>query len=1035
MSNTDRRAPVHRTRLHGLISVSRLSTADTSQERPKSAEYGVLRVDNQGPGSYHLSPMVLRRHALAQQQLEHQRVRKTLQQLKVHSQSMSNLLGKPTDMTQRHMLLTRQSRPRSRSVDRHSRSPRTTSRLNDDANGVPGLMYPSALHPRRGSLLGPSTTTARRSYPPPHTPDTFMLAAQGHRGSSDGAMPPIAGDRGQRYTRYSPSVGDPDAPSHRSSTQAVSLPSLFRNATTETLQSTAGGDGAGTSGDRAQPSDVHARGGGTRHRSSIDQFLMDPMSGSHHMQDAEFRHAMRLTPFNIKELLLRKMNIPPNIAAMDDDEAENADFMNFVVSLAIHGRRLMMTRDDRKHNLGPHERKHSPKARPDRQTCKFCVAIRVGGGYVFVGFADEEGRCIGCGRFLDFDLSDPTQASMVNWAVQFARHRRRMKGKGGRKGQGGGANGGDGVDDDDDGGGRRKGRRGGIGGDGGDGDDEQARLAKERQLAWASRQATRAGNRDGDGFDGRGDHGYNSGAYGSGGRGAHGDIGGGDGDGDGDGDGGRNGRADGLYGGGGDGSLGSGSDGRGGVGGDGFGGGGGGGLWGDGHGGGGIGDSLGRGGGGVNGFGGAGTNGDGSGTDNISGGGFGDDDDDGNGMGGGGRRGSRAARRSVTFENDAFAGINGDGSGGGDGGPGNDGTGGRGGSGGDGSGDGHSGDDGSGDEEGDELVDLSTGRHVAAKTSSSTAAKKPRGSLSKARRKSTRRKLRVGDGDDDDDDDGAGERSRRASMALSEALSEAQKSARKKRHKMPPQVHADPSGAAQTLQSMIKGGDDELLDEEAAASDAIKYAYNYCILDPEHVKYYLKVFKDVDANGDHRLDYKELGRGLRQVNNHLITNREVDYVLRVLDVVNESMGRQHRENKRRISFRLFSVIAALSERVTKLDSVVRNKINTMDYRALEEKLKHAKHLFYVNDLRKTGTISMEALEIEMQAGNLKSSHRREVMQQIAQEGIEELTFLDYLAYIPLFLDIHDAILDNPLDDSRNRDFAQYRSGKPGPVGL
>lgn len=38
-------------------------------------------------------------------------------------------------------------------------------------------------------------------------------------------------------------------------------------------------------------------------------------------------------------------------------------------------------------------------------------------------------------------------------------------------------------------------------------------------------------------------------------------------------------------------------------------------------------------------------------------------------------------------------------------------------------------------------------------------------------------------------------------------------------------------------------------------------------------------------------------------------------------------------------------------------SVVRQKINKMDYRALEEKLYLAKHLFYVNDVRKTVSIS------------------------------------------------------------------------------
>ena len=99
------------------------------------------------------------------------------------------------------------------------------------------------------------------------------------------------------------------------------------------------------------------------------------------------------------------------------------------------------------------------------------------------------------------------------------------------------------------------------------------------------------------------------------------------------------------------------------------------------------------------------------------------------------------------------------------------------------------------------------------------------------------------------------------------------------------------------------------------------------------------------------------------------------------------------------------------------------------------------------------------------------------MNQIEKEGLEELTFLDYLvrghaqtdrhrqtdrhtyahthacahthtqthahkhttlnrsfvlqAYIPLFLDIHDAILDNPLDDSCNRDFTNYNPSEHG----
>lgn len=42
------------------------------------------------------------------------------------------------------------------------------------------------------------------------------------------------------------------------------------------------------------------------------------------------------------------------------------------------------------------------------------------------------------------------------------------------------------------------------------------------------------------------------------------------------------------------------------------------------------------------------------------------------------------------------------------------------------------------------------------------------------------------------------------------------------------------------------------------------------------------------------------------------------------------------------------------------------------------------------------------------------------MNTLHKEGMMSLTFLDYLAYIPLFLDIHDTIVDNPLDDSKRR---------------
>ena len=44
----------------------------------------------------------------------------------------------------------------------------------------------------------------------------------------------------------------------------------------------------------------------------------------------------------------------------------------------------------------------------------------------------------------------------------------------------------------------------------------------------------------------------------------------------------------------------------------------------------------------------------------------------------------------------------------------------------------------------------------------------------------------------------------------------------------------------------------------------------------------------------------------------------------------------------------------------------------------------------------------------------------QVTDRLNYEGRGTVQFLDYLTYVPLFIEIHDNINDNPLDFSRNR---------------
>eukprot|EP00049_Salpingoeca_infusionum_P000236 m.38269 g.38269 ORF g.38269 m.38269 type:complete len:1062 (-) comp10185_c0_seq1:689-3874(-) len=213
--------------------------------------------------------------------------------------------------------------------------------------------------------------------------------------------------------------------------------------------------------------------------------------------------------------------------------------------------------------------------------------------------------------------------------------------------------------------------------------------------------------------------------------------------------------------------------------------------------------------------------------------------------------------------------------------------------------------------------------------------------------------------------------------------------------------------------------DSDLEDDfDESSSRTLSDLARFCIIPPEKLKQYKAVFKAADRDQDSRLDLTELGAALRTVNHNLMTPKELEFVLRVLDIVYLADGPQRLKHK--LDFRLFSVVAALSERVSQLDGKLKHMINHLDYDALESKLKTAKDLFYCNDVSQSGTIELDAVAVELQAGNFHPDQTVELINTLEAEGLEEMTFLDYLAYIPLFLDVHANIMTNPLDETKDR---------------
>eukprot|EP00037_Helgoeca_nana_P029209 m.347573 g.347573 ORF g.347573 m.347573 type:complete len:1593 (+) comp27925_c0_seq4:270-5048(+) len=212
-------------------------------------------------------------------------------------------------------------------------------------------------------------------------------------------------------------------------------------------------------------------------------------------------------------------------------------------------------------------------------------------------------------------------------------------------------------------------------------------------------------------------------------------------------------------------------------------------------------------------------------------------------------------------------------------------------------------------------------------------------------------------------------------------------------------------------QTKRKGDDDAfLLSAGFQGTSALDYLSQFCILSDAQLAKYHKVFDHVDTDMDGKLSMDELKFGIRTVNSNMISNKEVTYVDAVLDL----------RLVKDVNFRMFSVIAALSERVVGLDRMVRDMVNYTDFRAMETKMDACKHMFYLLDETRDGLVPMDNLMYQVRAGRISPEHEKVIIDRFSEDGKLYVDFLDFLTYLLLFLEIHETINENPFDDRRTK---------------
>ncbi|XP_067929601.1 uncharacterized protein [Watersipora subatra] len=223
---------------------------------------------------------------------------------------------------------------------------------------------------------------------------------------------------------------------------------------------------------------------------------------------------------------------------------------------------------------------------------------------------------------------------------------------------------------------------------------------------------------------------------------------------------------------------------------------------------------------------------------------------------------------------------------------------------------------------------------------------------------------------------------------------------------------------------MRKGGNEllgymkKLVDDSALISQpleveregGIDYLSVYRLVDQKVVDGYARAFVVEDSRKTGIIHYSEARTALEGIASISgMKEKQIDYVMKILEV-------SPHDN---MSFRMFGVAAALGERITKMDSHCKELLDISDLADIERKLELYKEIFYCNNNgdRDPNYIKCEALMIELIAGGLSWQQQDYVMTQLRPNTWHEVSFLDYLVYIPLFLSMHDGICMNPLDMS------------------
>lgn len=193
-------------------------------------------------------------------------------------------------------------------------------------------------------------------------------------------------------------------------------------------------------------------------------------------------------------------------------------------------------------------------------------------------------------------------------------------------------------------------------------------------------------------------------------------------------------------------------------------------------------------------------------------------------------------------------------------------------------------------------------------------------------------------------------------------------------------------------------------------ASTMQYLSRMCILPDWKLDGYRLVFDTLDKEKRKKIGPVHLCYGLKAICGRELRDVEIDFVAELLDLIPH--GKDHANE---VTFEQFAMAAALSERIAALEPYTRGHMDPYSIIATKKK---AMMMFFV-DASDDCTLPLDDLSNLLSAGRVPEEHVQAIVNKLAVSG-DSISFLDYLTYLPLFHDLHEDIVENPLErDARS----------------